>query len=269
MPELPDVEGFRRVLADHGVGARIDDVDVADAGVLRNVDAEELRRALSGMYFDEPRRHGKWLVAPTRFARSGHQPDDPSLVFHFGMTGGLVWADRDGDERHRHDRIVLVLSNGELRYRDMRKLQGVRLSRTDADVGELLGNTGPDAFDLTPAELGARLAGLRRQLKPALMDQEVVAGLGNLLVDEILWRSHLHPARPTTDLSRADRDRMHRRMRTVLRNSVAVGHVPGRSSWLTGNREKEGAPCPHCGTPLRHSRIGGRTTVWCPHCQER
>lgn len=269
MPELPDVEGFRRVLADHAVGLRIDEVDVTDAGVLRNVGVEEFRRELSGRYLEEPRRLGKWLVAPTRRERGGHRPDDPSVVFHFGMTGGLLWSDRDGETRHQHDRIVLVLTNGELRYRDMRKLQGVRLPRTDADVDELLGSTGPDAFDLTPAELGERLEGLRRQLKPALMDQEVVAGLGNLLVDEILWRSHLHPGRPTTDLSRADRDRLHRRMRTVLRDSVAVGHVPGRSSWLTGNREKEGAPCPHCGTPLRHSRIGGRTTVWCPHCQER
>lgn len=265
MPELPDVEGFRRVLR-RAAGRPIDRVDVLDAGVLRGVDAGELRDALTGTTFATPRRHGKWLIGPVRAGRR-HRRDEPSLVFHFGMTGSLTWTDGDA-ERHRHDRVVIGSGSRELRYRDLRKLQGIRLVPDDDGVGSLLGGLGPDAAEIGAGELGDRLARRQRLLKPALTDQAVVAGLGNLLADEILWRTRIHPRRGTRDLTDADRRRLHRTMTTVLRQSVRVGRVPGRDDWLTGRRDDQDGVCPRCGTPLRRTRLGGRTTVWCPHCQD-
>jgi formamidopyrimidine-DNA glycosylase len=105
MPELSDVEGFRRHFARYAAGRRIDAVSVADPMLVRNASPRALGRVLTGMRFGEPERHGKWLIAPAGEAR---------VLLHFGMTGLLVWS-ASGDERHRHDRIVFELSGGELR----------------------------------------------------------------------------------------------------------------------------------------------------------
>jgi formamidopyrimidine-DNA glycosylase len=158
------------------------------------------------------------------------------------------------------------LSGGELRYRDMRKLKGIRL--TDADgVHDLLAPLGPDACSITARELEDRLTGTRRQVKSALMDQAVIAGLGNLLADEILWRARIDPRRRTDRLERGDIRRLHARMSGTLRSSIRAACVPDRPSWLTGHRDEEPGHCPRCGTALTRTRVGGRTTVACPHCQ--
>lgn len=225
MPELADVEGFRRVLAEH-VGRRIVDVEVRDAGVLRGTSAPALRSALRGRRFTEPWRHG-------------------------------------------NDRVVFVLDDSALRYRDMRKLTGIHLGREESDVDALLADLGPDAASVSREAFVERLSRRRRQLKPALMDQGVLAGLGNLLVDEILWRARLHPGRRTAELDQAALSGLHARMRSVLRTAARHGEVPARRSWLTGHREDDNGRCPRCGARLEHNKISGRAPVWCPHCQPR
>jgi formamidopyrimidine-DNA glycosylase len=269
VPELPDVEGFRRVLAEHATRRRIESVTVEDPGVLRDTNPAALGDATRGRMFAAPHRRGKWLMAPLRTPGRRHRRSDPTVVFHFGMTGGLTWNDRRHDEpRHRDDRVVFGFgAAGELRYRDLRKLHGIRLVDADDKLDQLLSRLGPDAWTVSAEDFDRTLAGVRRQLKPALMDQTVIAGLGNLLCDEILWRARLHPRRPTTALTRADRRRLYRELRSVLRQSIERGRVPGYARWLTGWRDDDEAPCPRCGTPLRRSRVGGRTTVWCPRCQ--
>jgi formamidopyrimidine-DNA glycosylase len=265
MPELPDVEGFRQILLDGAVGGRVSRVEVLDAGVLRGVEAGTFRREVAGRVLGSPTRHGKWLVVPLHSRGRRHQRDDPSIVFHFGMTGGLAMSDDRPPQRY--DRIVFIMAGGLLRYHDMRKLQGVRLLQCDRDVAALLDDLGPDAAAVTAQEFADRLAGRRGRLKPVLMNQRVVAGLGNLLVDEVLWRARLHPARPVAELTGAERSRLLRAMRSVVRQSIKHARVPALPSWLTGHRGREGQPCPRCGTPLQRSRIGGRGTYWCPHCQ--
>lgn len=126
-------------------------------------------KAIKGHRFEDPERHGKWLICPT---------EAPIMIFHFGMTGKLVRASRSQDE-HPHDRLVLHFDDGELRYRAMRKLGGVWLARSRGEVSEVIGPLGPDAFGLSQAELVDRLAGRRGGIKSALMDQSLVAGLGS------------------------------------------------------------------------------------------
>lgn len=168
--------------------------------------------------------------------------------------------------RH-HDRVVFVYTDGELRYRDMRKLQGLRLTHHENDIRRILADTGPDALKVPKGQLREQLTGKRRQVKAALIDQSVIAGLGNLLADEILWRARIHPRRSCADLASGDVSRLHARMATVLRQSIRDGRVPPRPSWLTGRRDEESGSCPRCGTTLSHGRIGGRGTTWCPRCQ--
>ncbi|PSL06966.1 formamidopyrimidine-DNA glycosylase [Haloactinopolyspora alba] len=240
-----------------------------DQGVLRGLDADELRDALVGARLCVPRRHGKWLIAAVRSGER-HDSGEPSVLFHFGMTGSLSWHDaheQPPPARHRHDRVVMVTTGGELRYRDMRKLRGIHLARSDADVDEMLSDIGPDAARITPAGLSRPLRHTDRRLKPALLDQHLIAGLGNLLVDEILWRARLRPDASASSLSDGDWRRLHRRMRTVLARSCAVGRVPDHRSWLTGRRDDPDGVCPRCESTLEHTQRGGRTTVLCPHCQ--
>jgi formamidopyrimidine-DNA glycosylase len=258
MPELPDVEGFRRTL-DGVAGQRIARVEVRDAGVLRGVSARTFARRLEGHRLAHPYRHGKWLIAPT-------EDGGPVVVLHFGMTGGLLSCPA-GRERHPHDRVVLVLDDGgELRYRDQRKLQGLRLGGPGT-AEEATAGLGPDAMSVGAREFGEVLAGRRGRVKAVLIDQSAVAGLGNLLADEILWRSRVHPARPAREVTAGERRRMHGEMRRVLRPAVRAGRVPDRPDWLTGRRDRPEPDCPRCGTKLRGGRIAGRHTVWCPHCQ--
>jgi formamidopyrimidine-DNA glycosylase len=277
MPELPDVEGYRQTLLPV-IGARVVRVEVLDAGVLRGVSAEVFCREVTGEILASPWRHGKWLMVPLRSPGRRHRRTDPSLVFHFGMTGGMVVTRGEppppggagvGMAGKTYDRIVFTVSGGVVHYRDMRKLQGVRLLGGDRDVAALLGDLGPDAGSISSGDFAAQLQGRRGQLKPALMGQRVVAGLGNLLVDEILWRARLHPSRQIAGLTGVERGRLYRAMRTVVGQSIKRGRVPDLPSWLTGHRAVEGAPCPRCGTPLQRGRIGGRTTIWCPRDQPR
>ncbi|MBL1068774.1 Fpg/Nei family DNA glycosylase [Streptomyces sp. 7-21] len=256
MPELPDVEGFSRTFAACARGRRVTGVTVADAGVLHQVSAAGFRRALTGRRFRAPRRHGKWLLAPT---------DGPEVVLlHFGMTGRLVC----GTDPAPHDRITFTLEGGRvLRYRDQRKLRGIWLVRSGTQAQRVMGRQGPDALALAPGELGRLLAGRRGGLKSALLDQSLLAGLGNLLADEVLWRARLHPARPAAGLAPAERQRLERALRTVLGAAVPAGRVPDGRGWLTGRRGRPDPACPRCGTPLARTRVAGRTTVWCPRCQ--
>ena len=281
MPELPDVEAFRTVLDSCARGRRIERVEVYDAGVLRDVSERRLRRELEGRRFEEPARHGKWVLART---------DGPTLLLHFGMTGRLLCCSPD-DPRHAHDRVAVTVGGGareghrareghcgggpdegdvvrQVRYRDQRKLKGIWLT-DEAGVARLLAGQGPDAATATRGAFDAALAGRRGGLKPALMDQSVLAGLGNLLVDEILWRARLHPERTVRGLTDDDRARLYAEMRRTLRAAVRAGRVPSRKSWLTGHRDEPGAACPRCGAPLCHGRVAGRGTVRCPRCQPR
>jgi formamidopyrimidine-DNA glycosylase len=258
MPELPDVEGFRRVLADHANGERIERVRVRDAGVVRDTTPRRLDRAVRGHRFRPPRRHGKWLIAPT--------DGGPAVLLHFGMTGSLSWHGKEEPE-HRHDRVVFELGGGELRYQDMRKLQGVRLADDDAAIERVLGGLGPDALDISRKRFDELVMGRRGRLKSALTDQSVLAGLGNLLADEICWQARIDPARAARDLGADERKRLYQAMRRVLRQSVRDERVPARGSWLTGVRDDPDATCPRCGARLARRRVNGRATVWCPACQ--
>ncbi|MCK7625293.1 Fpg/Nei family DNA glycosylase [Streptomyces sp. RS10V-4] len=262
MPELPDVEAFREVLVSCAQGRTVRRVAVRDAGVLHGVSAARLRRSLEGRAFAAPERRGKWLLAPL---------DDgaPTLLLHFGMTGSLVCC-RPGDPLAPHDRVLFeVAADRQLRYRDQRKLQGLWLAAGPDDpvLARALAHQGPDALTVDRGTFDAALGHRRGGLKSALTDQSVLAGLGNLLADEILWRARLHPTDRAGALTDPERARLYRSMRRTLRSAVRAGRVPPERTWLTGHRDDRAPACPRCGTALHRDRVAGRGTVWCPRCQ--
>jgi formamidopyrimidine-DNA glycosylase len=258
MPELPDVEGYRRYLARHAAGRRIARVVVPDPVLVRNRSPKAFARALEGNRFGQPGRHGKWLIAPVGGAE---------VLLHFGMTGHLTWS--AGADRHQHDRLIFVCEDGELRYNNMRRFGGVWLARDEREREAVTGPLGPDAADLDRETFDRLLAGRRGGVKAALMDQRLLAGVGNLLSDEILWRARMHPAAPVSELRTGARGRLYDSLHAAVGESIRYGRVPHGRRWLTRVRDERGARCPRCGTPLRRATIAGRTACWCPRCQRR
>jgi formamidopyrimidine-DNA glycosylase len=256
VPELPDVEHYRRTLVRHAEGRRILDVVVTDSGILRNAGAESVREALGGHRFEEPERRGKWLIAWTT---------GPAVLLHFGMTGDLIWGP-DQRTRHRHDRVVFVLDLGELRYRNMRKFGGLWLALGREGVDALLAGLGPDALGLEPRRFLELLSRRRGQVKAALMDQSLLAGVGNLVADEALWRARIHPARRIEALSIDERRRLARALRDTLRAGIDEFESGMRTSWMRV-RGRPGARCPRRHGPLSRATVAGRTTYFCSTCQ--
>jgi formamidopyrimidine-DNA glycosylase len=185
---------------------------------------------------------------------------------HSGMTGQPYYASAGADDKG-YERLVIGLDRGQLRYADLRKLRGVWLAADDDEAAEVMGKQGPDALGLDLRSFRTALDGRRGALKPTLMDQSVIAGLGNLLTDEILWQARLPPARPVTSLDADEVRGLHTTTRRVLRTAVRHGCVPSLPRWLTRARDDPDPTCPRCGARLARRRIGGRTSLWCPRCQ--
>lgn len=233
---------------------------MCDPRVLRNTTPDELSAALTGKRLRDVFRRGKWLVLET---------NAQACLLHFGMTGGLRWKGGESESRP-YDRLRLAMEKGELVYHAQRILGGVWLVDSEAGLEDVLGELGPDAYAITAPQLSQALSSRgRRKLKASLMDQRVVAGLGNLTVDEILWRARVHPQERYEDLDAIQRRRLHRAFGTVLRPAVRAGAVPNTKRWLSSQRSLPHPRCPRCGHALDRIRIAGRGTLVCPHCQSR
>jgi formamidopyrimidine-DNA glycosylase len=257
VPELPDVEGFRRTFAEHAAGKTLRAVRWIDSTMLRGTTPARLARGLRGARFSEPERQGKLLICFT---------EGPAvLLLHFGMTGTFVWnADRN---RHPHDRLALEFDDGRLRYRNMRKFGGIWLARTESELARLRTRLGPDWLSVSLSQFEEIVESRSATIKAVLLDQSVAAGLGNLLADEGLWQARIDPARPASSLDASDRRALYRKIQNVLRESIPYGLVPAKQTWLTGARSSRDAACPRCGERLRRRQVAGRTTFSCPREQ--
>jgi formamidopyrimidine-DNA glycosylase len=256
MPELPEIEFYRR-LADETLSRPIKAVDAPDSWFLKKgTDARALKRALIGTTFTGTRRIGKLLLLDL-------DGGGRTLGLRFGMTGRLVVDGKVGVEDLIYssnkalaawDRFrVRFVDGGDLRIRDPRRLGGVQL---DPDESAL----GPDALTVTPAQLRALLRS-NAPLKARLMDQAHLAGVGNLIADETLWRAGLDPVRPAASLDANEVRRLHRHLRRTLDDML------GRGGSHTGDllpHRGPGGVCPRDGAQLVRRTVGGRTTWSCP-----
>jgi formamidopyrimidine-DNA glycosylase len=259
MPEMLEIELYRRFAA-RTLGRRIVRVDSPDAWYLKGgLTADMVSDALIGRSFDADRRIGKLLLLDVA---SG-----PTVGLRFGMTGRLIVDDDAAIERLEYsslrdvsawDRFSLAFADGgSMVMRDPRRLGGVEL---DPDEQRL----GIDALAVTPSQLRDLLAGSRAPLKARLLDQSRLAGIGNLLADEMLWRASLDPARPAGSLSATEIRRLHRHLRRTLEELMARGG--SHTGDLQSMRSPDGV-CPRDGAPLLRRTVGGRTTYSCPEHQ--
>ncbi len=259
MPELPDVEVFRRRLADNGLHQRITRLEVPDPTVLRSVSRQRLARALHGRQLVRTRRHGKHLLVSVE--------GDGWLVLHFGMTGLLAFP-RAGEPTTGHPRLVLhVEGRRRMIYDDARRLGFVTLTDDD-ETYVAQEDLGVDALAVSRTGLRDLLAARGGALKSALMDQSLLAGIGNIYSDEILFQAGVDPRRPASGLDDATLRRLHRQIGRVLRMAADRGADPERlpRTWLLPHRD-DGVPCPRGNGEVRKLRIGGRSAFYCPGCQ--
>jgi formamidopyrimidine-DNA glycosylase len=261
MPELPEVETARRLIADEALHRRIVDVDDSDTFVCRPHAPGELRAALTGRMLTAARRRGKAMWCET-------SEEGPDLGIHLGMGGRIVVTSPDGrlawggepfrrdaqPPKAEWDRFTLSFADGgSLALFDKRRLGRVRLN---PGVDAL----GPDAAEVTPAEFRDLITRGSVAVKARLLDQSAIAGVGNLLADEILWQARVSPAERTNSLRRQDADRLYRALQSALRSAIAKGGVH------TGDviaARHPGGTCPRCGAEMRHGTVGGRSTWWC------
>lgn len=240
------MERARAAIEQRALGRVIADVDDADAYVCRPHAAGEIAAALRGRRLLSAHRRGKAMWVET---------DDggPVLGLHLGMAGRIVV---DGKPAPRGwDRFSLAFEDGgRLALRDKRRLSRATL---DPDILAL----GPDAGEIGRHELRARVGRGKAPLKTRLLDQSVLAGVGNLLADETLWRARLSPLRAAGDLDEEELDRLRRELRAAIRSAIRRGGV--HTGELVPHRRR-GGHCPRCGAELERGTVGGRTTYWCP-----
>ncbi|MGH2534032.1 MAG: bifunctional DNA-formamidopyrimidine glycosylase/DNA-(apurinic or apyrimidinic site) lyase [Thermomicrobiales bacterium] len=274
MPELPEVETVRRSLLPHVVGRQIVGLRLTDIpGVLGGADPVIVAAMVTNRTIVGLRRRAKYLMFDL--------DDATSLVVHLGMTGTLTLPHRSAAPL-RFERLAVELDDGsDLRFADQRKFGRVIHASPDR-MAQIESRIGPEPLDsnFTSADLAQKLQRRTGRLKSVLLDQKLVGGLGNIYVDEALFRARLHPLRNPSALSAVEVRRLHRAIRVVLREAIAnrgttfssyrdgTGQEGGNQAFLqVYGRGRQGSPCLRCGLPLDCLVISGRSSHYCPNCQ--
>jgi formamidopyrimidine-DNA glycosylase len=260
MPELPDVEVFRKYLENKALHQSIKKMEVLAKNILDNVSEQQLQSRVEGYEFESADRHGKYLFVKL----SG----DDHIVFHFGMTGYFDYS-KNG-EIPKHTRATFSFDNGNrLSFVLQRKLGKITLTK-DIESFVKKQNLGPDilknSFDLEVFKKAIK--GAKGSIKSVLMNQSRLAGIGNIYSDEILFQARIYP---TTKASELDYKRIRiffEAIKEVLKTAIEKQADPNRmpQSYLLPNRH-EGGKYPMCGGKLKSEKISGRTAYYCPECQ--
>lgn len=284
MPELPEVQTVVDDLNAAGIpGLTVTGARVFWPRTIATSTPETFRRRVMGFTVGAVHRRAKYIVIDLLRCGDGRATTGTAaLLVHLRMSGRLHWVPF-GTPRLDHEHAILAFDNGmELRLHDTRKFGRISLV---GDPAEVLGGLGPEPLDatFTTATLAEILNGRRRLLKPLLLDQTVIAGLGNIYADEALWEARLHPLRSSATLSRDETAALHRAIRTVLRrglknlgttlgtgetNFYSVARRRGRNSDRLKVFRRTGEPCPRCGSEIERIIVGQRSTHVCPACQK-
>jgi formamidopyrimidine-DNA glycosylase len=274
MPELPEVETIRATLSEHIIGKTFSRVDFHYSKILQNPDPETFSATIVGQTIRQMGRYGKYLFFIL---------DRNTLISHLRMEGKFFVKPEEAPlEKHEH--VVFHFTDGEtLRYHDTRKFGTMELVPLGCERGAKgLCHMGLEPFDESfgGPYLQTHAHGSVRPVKSWLLDQTVISGLGNIYVNEVLFRCHLHPETPVRALKAEDFDRLADASRVVLAQAIELGGTTIRTYYsslgVTGRfqnelcvHDKKGEPCPLCSTPIAKIQVGGRGTYYCPHCQQK
>lgn len=272
MPELPDVELFRRFFIRHALGRRISAVACPDSLVVGTLGRSSLDRELPRRVFGATRRHGKYLFARADWPGGRKKQKKPVwVVLHFGMTGSFVSIEA-GQAAPPYSRVIFRFDDrSALVFVCPRRFGRVALVDCPEDLIASK-RLGPDplAADFGIQGLRRALSSRRGAVKAALLDQKALAGVGNLYADEALFQAGIHPRARVDALKPEQWSKLQRALLRVLRTAIErdVGWDRLPRGWLL-TRRRERQSCPRCGAPLAQTVVGGRTTYFCPRHQRR
>ncbi len=254
------MECFKRYLDATSLHQGVKKVEVERAEILQDISAQRLAQRLRGQRLCAAHRHGKYLSVALQ--------DGSCMVLHFGMTGFLKYARGDGNISP-HARLVITFDNGyRLAYDSQRLIGNVRLADDFAHFLQTK-KIGPDVLRLDRSAFAERLATRRGMIKSTLMNQSVVAGLGNLYTDEILFQARIHPRATVHELADETVARLFRQICRILEKAIDIRVDPARfpRSWLIAHRRPD-APCPRDNGHVRRITVSGRHAYYCPQCQQ-
>lgn len=273
MPELPEVETVRRGLVSLVIGKTIRKVDVLWPKIIEAPEVDEFRNDLVGETIENISRRGKYLI----FHFTHYD-----MVSHLRMEGKYEFFS-EATPLNKHSHVRFIFTDGsELIYNDVRKFGRMSLMRKDTGLlYKGIQQLGPEPteenFDLV--EFEKRLKKAHTMIKPLLLNQKIVAGLGNIYVDEVLWLSKIHPEQPANILTSAEIEVLHQAIIAVITKAKEAGGTTIRTYLNAlgeaGHFQQElnvygqtGIPCPRCGTPIAKTKVAQRGTHYCPHCQQ-
>lgn len=263
MPELPDVEEFKRYMDSTALHKTIKKASVTDEQVLENTSAHKLEKGLKNNKFDFTKRHGKYLFS--------HLSGGKFLLMHFGMTGELKYF-KNPDRKPEHTRLLIQFKNGYcLAYDNQRKFGKLNLIN---DVESYINNIelGPDVMDpnFDFEQFKKSTEGRRAMVKSFLMNQEIMAGIGNIYSDEILFQSGIHPEKRISSLNEKQLKKLFENMKDVMKRSIDRRADPSKlpDSFIIPHRNK-GDKCPGCNGEVKRVKVSGRSSYYCPNCQKK
>lgn len=257
MPELPDVEIFRQYAETNALNQEIDKVTVDEPKIAEN-DERKLNQGLKGQTLIRAERLGKYLLLPTT--------KENILVMHFGMTG---WLEYQRGQKHQHTRASLIFSNGyALNFINPRKLGRISIFN-DVETFKQEKKVGLDALAIHLEEFQDLIRKKKGTLKSFLMNQSIIAGIGNIYSDEILFQAGINPKRQISELEDYQHVALFQSMKEVLHKAIEhnadAENMP--PSFIIPKR-KEGEKCPACGGDVKKDKVSGRGFYYCPNCQK-
>jgi formamidopyrimidine-DNA glycosylase len=259
MPELPEIEAYRKYIEHTSLGQRIVKVQLRTQHMLLHTTDKALKDTLEGNTFKDTFRHGKFLFIMLK--------SKESLMLHFGMTGDLDYT--ESDKPPKSYAIIFQFKNKhQLVFSDVRRLGKIALVK-DVDAFIKKRGYGKDALKITKDEFLKKLNKKRTPIKASLMDQKAVAGVGNEYSDEILFQCRVHPGSSTAKLPEKLLVTIYDVMRSVLKEAVRKRAERKKLTkfYFLGNR-KAGLVCPRCKGKTEWQTIGGRSSYFCPSCQK-
>ncbi len=263
MPELPEVEVFGQYIQATSLHKKIVKVTVQDERILENISADNLAEKLKNKSLQSLKRYGKYL-----FVRISGD-DEIYLMLHFGMSGNVKYF-RDIEQQPSHMRIRLEFENGYYLGIISQRLLG-KVGIVD-DLQKFLEDKelGGDALNIDFDTFKELLSHKRGNIKSALMDQHLMAGVGNIYSDEILFQSKIHPACDVSSLNLSQKKTIFQQMKQVLQIAIQCSAEPDNfpDEWLLRNRNVD-AKCPRCGDNIMRTKISGRSAYFCPTCQKQ
>lgn len=269
MPELPEVETYRRYFKRYAVGKTVQEISITDPKNFPGMTLAHLRRKLVGRRFTAATRKGKYLIARLDSGERSVPEVIPCVVIHFGMTGYLHFS-KSLARSPAYSRTVFVFEDGSLHYVNMRRFGGIWWVK-DLEKFDRLKLLGADPLSeiLSVDALKKILQISKQSIKQILMNQKLIAGIGNLYADEILFQSCISPWRRPASLKPAEWQRVWSKMKDVLQEAVRLRSEIERfpRKYLMPHRHGDNK-CPRCSASLKSLKLGQRTTYFCPFCQK-